>query len=1512
MSQFASVEDSNPKMAPTLTSGKITPEIFFRWERSCIEYFRVKKIEEEKKVESILSRLQDVRIVDWAVANEAMLKALDFATFTEKFRGQVLEKDWDRKIKLSILASKQGERPFEEWANEIQSRNALLRGRRCHFNKAALRETLENNMDSELETRMLKATVAEDVSLREWVEAVRVEDELLVKERGRMEEVAKKLYKRDQKTAKISPFPTFPNNAGNGRTMGNRIENTVTRSTNFTALPRLTPTERAIIFEHQGCFKCRKLYVDHKGANCPNGFPAPGSYKPLTNEFAEAVRDSRNKPKSRALGPVAHVGYVTEGEGSELQSAVLGIGEEDSDDETRCAPANSSPFFSRHLEWRCRVDGPSVPEPLSITALIDNGSHSVLIDEKLVEELGLRRRALPSPQRARLAMGEEEMEFTEWVRLRVFSDDQQWTARTVRAIVAPRLAFPVLLGGPFLESNKIVIDHELSQVVAKGDKYQLLPVPEIKVPKGNKPAPTHDDVLQELRKRTKTKKVALDENSTTGPSYKHFARTLKNRIDILAVWEDLTRYEQDVREEFKDRFPADIPHVTRLPDDVYHRFRLKDPEKVIKCRSYACPKKYKDAWKQLLDQHLEAGRIRESSSEYCSPSFLIPKADPTVLPRWVNDYRALNDNTVPDHYPLPRIESILSDCAKGSIWAKIDMTNSFFQTRVHPDDVKFTAVMTPFGLYEWVVMPMGCKNAPATHQRRMNQALRKYIGKICHVYLDDIVIWSGSIEEHRQNVETILQALRDADLYCSTKKSQLFTTELDFLGHHISARGIEPDKKKIQKIQEWPTPRCAKDVRKFLGLVQYLAAFLPRLAEYRTVLTPLTTKEAQKEWPGWSIGHQVAFQNIKNVVLSSECLTTIDHDNMGDRKIFVTCDASDRRTGACLSFGETWESARPVAWDSVQLSEAEKNYPTHEKEMLAIVRALKRFRADLLGTHFTVYTDHRTLECFQSQRDMSRRQARWQELLAEYDFKVVYVKGGENTVADALSRMPEEGEETFKTVAAVLTVSSDPKISETIRSGYKDDPFCQKILANLDSFPAVKVIDGLVYIGSRLVIPRVGTIREDLFRMAHDNLGHFGAEKSYANLRTAYYWPRMRAELEGAYIPGCDSCQRYKGSTKRPAGPLHPLPVPDQRGDSVAIDFIGPLPEDEGFDCIVTMTDRAGADIQVVPTRMDVSAEDFAQLFFDHWYCEHGLPLEVISDRDKLFVSGFWKTLTKTAGVKLGMSTAFHPETDGSSERTNKTVNQCLRYHVTRNQKGWVRALPRVRFAIKNTVNKSTGFSPFQLQTGQSPRLLPPITPLERRTERMDVVKIIDQIHTDVAEAKDNLLLAKVFQADQANKKRGPEDVYKVNDLVMLSTANRRKEYASTGSGRSAKLFPRRDGPYRVVEAFPRTSTYRLEVPNAPSNFCLTFHASQLKRYVPNDQTLFPGREFPRDGPVLLENGKEEHVIERIIDERKRGRGVQYLVRWKGYGPGDDEWLPRREVEETIALDEWLRKRNSG
>jgi hypothetical protein len=234
----------------------------------------------------------------------------------------------------------------------------------------------------------------------------------------------------------------------------------------------------------------------------------------------------------------------------------------------------------------------------------------------------------------------------------------------------------------------------------------------------------------------------------------------------------------------------------------------------------------------------------------------------------------------------------------------------------------------------------------------------------------------------------------------------------------------------------------------------------------------------------------------------------------------------------------------------------------------------------------------------------------------------------------------------------------------------------------INSLPGLELQNGLLYLNNRLVIPRAAHLRETIFCLAHDDLGHFGLDKSYAAIRESYYWPNMRRDLEDSYIPGCPDCARNKSRTTKPPGPLHPLPIPDHRGDSVAIDFIGPLPPEQGFNGIMTMTDRLGADIHLVPCHMNMKASKIANLFFDHWYCENGLPLNIVSDRDKWFTGKFWRALHRMTGIRLKMSTSFHLQTDGSSERTNKTINQALRFFVDRHQKGWVNALPRVRFNL--------------------------------------------------------------------------------------------------------------------------------------------------------------------------------------------------------------------------------------
>ena len=527
------------------------------------------------------------------------------------------------------------------------------------------------------------------------------------------------------------------------------------------------------------------------------------------------------------------------------------------------------------------------------------------------------------------------------------------------------------------------------------------------------------------------------------------------RLEQLKVQDQLNQMGAEILKTYTTVFEP-CPHTEELPKDVYCCIKLKDTSKTITMWSYSSPRKYRDTWKTLIQSHEAAGQIWPSNSSSASPSFLVPKTDLAVLPHWVNDYRALNMNTVLDSYPLPHVDDILADCTKGKVWSKLDMTNSFFQTRVHPDDIPLTAVTTPFGLYEWTVMPQGLKNAPPIHQRRMNSALREHIGKFCHIYIDDIVIWSSSIDEHKRHIDIIMKALEKAKLFCNKKKCKFFLLKLDFLGHHISARGIKPNASKVQRILDWPTPQNSTDVWAFLGLVHYLASFLPLLAEQMRILTPLTTKEAKSNFD-WTVLHQAAFEDIKKLVVSLTCLTVIDHSNPGNNKIFVTCDASDWRTGACLSFGETWETTRPVAYDSMQLNSAKWNYPIHKKELLAIIHALKKWHSDLLGLEFVVYTDHRMLENFNTQRDLSKCQLRWQEFMSQYEMAITYICGEDNCVADALSWLPPNTfpdehmtiwspHEHGKTpICAVLSIATDISVLASIKEEYDSDPFCQHL-----------------------------------------------------------------------------------------------------------------------------------------------------------------------------------------------------------------------------------------------------------------------------------------------------------------------------------------------------------------------------------------------------------------------------------------------------------------------------------
>ena len=683
------------------------------------------------------------------------------------------------------------------------------------------------------------------------------------------------------------------------------------------------------------------------------------------------------------------------------------------------------------------------------------------------------------------------------------------------------------------------------------------------------------------------------------------------------------------------------------------------------------------------------------------------------------------------------------------------MTNSFFQTCVKPEHIKYTAITTPFGLYEWTLMLQGCWNTLSTHQHCMYNTLRPYIGSICHVYLDDIIIWSQDLDKHCCNVKTILNALSVNHLSCLLKKTDLFCTDLMFLGHRILHDGVSPNGSKVEKIYQWLTPWSAHDVHSFLGLVRYISSFLPKLVQYTAILNPLTSKDADTSFV-WEAKHNLAFDSIKLLVLFHECLTTIDHSNMGNNRIFVSMDASDFCTGAVLSYSTSLATTHPVAFESAQLSGAELKYPVHEKELPTIVHTLKKWHVDLLGVPFMAFTDHRTLENFTHQKHLFWRQAHWQEFLGQYNFSITYLKGVDNCVADTLSRLllveplpPTPRAPPCNTALSVpalcflrrtcrslvrcpvavspvasshvLSVASNLDWVACICLGYPancwilqllcslhlgSDPLDALISGSLDGchVSGISVQDRLLFVGDRLCIPRVLSSTSHCSACA---MTQWGTLVQTNPMTSSVTLPTGRTR--DTTWKNCISLDatNVNETSHRPTA-LHPLPVPDGQCLSATINFVGPLPVDAGFDYIATFTCGLSSDIHIIPCRSDLTAEGFAELFFVHWYCKNGLPADIISNHNKLFMSHFWKALHHLTTVNLKMSTSFHPETDSTSECTNKMVIQMLQFHVERNQHSWSRTLPLICFQLMNTTNTLTGFTPFQLCHGANSHILPP------------------------------------------------------------------------------------------------------------------------------------------------------------------------------------------------------------
>jgi len=702
-SKVARVDQASASKPPFLTPGEVTPEVLRAWEMGCTQFFRHKDVPEEEMVGKVAWGMQDPRIQDWYLTNQDEIDALAFKAYMAEVRKIWLPTGWADTVRRKMLASSQGQRPFSEWAIDIQSQNTLLRGTTSHLTDVHILYHLESHLNADLAADYHAERIVEE-NLRLWIEKVRVLDEKRLRYLARQKEAVENAL-RNERARSVNDKKPNTNTRSYAKPGSSQAKDS---SKPFTRLPALTDTERQLLRDNDGCFKCREPFAGHTSSGCSKGFPDGASYKTLTAS-AVLAKKSKKKEVVAAVDVDDDAETVAETVAVVMPSAVLGNG---TDSGEECV----APLQTPHLRWECLVNGPAVSSPLTVSALIDHGSSLVLIGEELVKRLGLRRRKLAKsiPVSLALSQDKDSFLFTHYVKLSCTSLDNVYTSRNVRAIIAPNLCTPLLLGGPFLQHNRIVVDHELRTCIVKETNYDLLqplrrdaPPPRRVSPSGPKLFWMKQDVVSELKTVLPELKNIVD-NECEQVRGTDVLAAIQSRIDGICYQEQLKDLDAKYKSSFADRFPSDIPHNDTMPSDVLFRINLKDANKIVQQRSYDCPKKYRDAWKTLLDSHVESGRLRHSDSEWSSPSFIIPKPDPTVLPRWVNDFRKLNLNTIADNHPLPRIDEILKDCAKGKFFGKIDMTNAFFQTRVHPDDMKYLAIHTPWGKYEWTVMPMGC------------------------------------------------------------------------------------------------------------------------------------------------------------------------------------------------------------------------------------------------------------------------------------------------------------------------------------------------------------------------------------------------------------------------------------------------------------------------------------------------------------------------------------------------------------------------------------------------------------------------------------------------------------------------------------------------------------------------------------------------------------------------------------------------------------------------------------
>ena len=940
--------------------------------------------------------------------------------------------------------------------------------------------------------------------------------------------------------------------------------------------------------------------------------------------------------------------------------------------------------------------------------------------------------------------------------------------------------------------------------------------------------------------------------------------------------------------------------ASRLPEHrpYDHAINLKPDFRPRDCKAYPLTPKEEEATKEFLEENLAKGYIRPSKSPMASPFFFVDKKDSSLRP--CQDYRYVNEGTIKDAYPFPLISDLMDKLKGAKYFTKLDLRSGYNNVRIKPGDEWKAAFKTSKGLFEPLVMFFGLCNSPATFQRFMDDIFRIEIvdGGIV-IYMDDILIFASTLPELREKTFKVLQILKDNDLYLKPEKCTFEVQQVEFLGMIVTPNQIHMDPAKLSGIQTWPAPTTVKQLRSFLGFCNFYRRFIPQYSDITNPLHELT--RANESWK-WTPERQQAFDKLKSLFAQQPALLI---PNPAQPFILET-DASKVATGGVLYQANSNGELQPCGYISEALGPAQQRYEVYDRELLGIIRGLNAWRHYLLGSphQVVIWCDHKNLSYFRAARRLTPRQSRWNLILSQYDKAITHKPGKTIPGADLLSRRSDHGVEPDEMRilipdSMIINNINIDDLRERIQQELEKDALAQIILnAKTKKLPAPAhvtlddwAIDPntqLLMFRKKLYIPDNRDLKQTILKLSHDvpTRGHPGIFKTTYIVRQQYWWPGLTVFVKN-YINGCAQCQQMKINTHPTAPPLNPIPADPNAlpFQSVSMDFITDLPESSTYDSIMVIVDHdVSKGIILIPCRKTIDAFETAKLYLDQVYRRFGLPNSIISDRGPQFASRVFQLICERMGIKSKMSTAYHPQTDGQTERANQEVEAYLRIYCMTRPHDWADSLASIEFVHNSQVHSVTKTTPFHVIQGFTPKAIPDLVTMTDTPILSQRLRMINEVRREALAAHE---LARMHMTRHMTRKFTP---FKTGDKVWLEATNLKVP------NRSKKLSPKREGPF-LIEKVLSPLTYRLQIPTT-WRIHPVFHASLLTPYT---QTESHGPSFTHPPPEIVDN-EEEYEIEAIIAHRKNGKRRQYLVKWMGYESSENSWLTEAELTHSPDL----------